>query len=213
LAKVILISVVRLVVIVAVSAAVGAGYVRARFPDFCWRCGPPLRLDLNISADDLLSAVNDAAQGGAPLVLIDARSAEEFAKGHIAANSILNVDGDKVKGAEAAAYIEKLQLVMGQQIVIYCTSRTCDLAEKTHAFMASLGFVDMKIYLDGWEGWEKAGYPTDQGPELVFGAPLSDYFAGDPALEGDSLMDDGSLSGDDLGAGTDSDGLEEGDGQ
>lgn len=171
----VLASLLRVMAILGCSVGAAGIYIETRHADLDWIPNPasdirvdPTRLEtVTISADELLARIEAELEGGDPVAIIDARSAESFAAGHIAATTIFNIPGD-----EAEAHLEKLEMLRGSDVILYCNSSTCDLSEQLYNVMQELGFEGMRIYTEGWDGWEQTGYAIDDGPELFFGAPL-----------------------------------------
>lgn len=161
---------VRLPLILAVAIAMGAIVNTVRFPEVGWRYTPPPPLPpgTRISLEQFREYV-DAAGRGELVAIVDAREPAEFAKGHVAAFNLLNVHERDV-GRKLAA----LEALQGYQLVLYCTSTTCDLAEKTMRALEAMGWSGMRIYAGGWEEWLAAKMPIDTGPETIFGRPFAD---------------------------------------
>jgi hypothetical protein len=181
-------SLVRIAVILVVSAAVGAGYATVK--------GLPWKPDLHEVAKkvELKAAVNKEherlrktvgmtleefrthiAQGGA---VIDARPKEEFEKAHLRVDSqppVLNVEPHEV-----TQHLTRLGPLMGQPIAIYCTSETCELGEELYLELERNQFFNMRIFFPGWEGIQKAGLPTVGGADAWSGDSLR---TGDDARE------------------------------
>lgn len=189
----VLASLLRVMAILGLSAAAAGIYIETRHADLNWIPDPdsdirvdPTRLQaIAISADEVLARIQAELDGGEPVAIIDARSPESFAAGHIAAATIFNIPGDA-----AEAHLEKLELLRGSDSILYCNSLTCDLSEQLYNFMQELGFEDMRIYTEGWDGWEQTGYPTDDGPELFFGAPLDAGLGDDDQMYGEDDVDE-----------------------
>jgi rhodanese-related sulfurtransferase len=99
-----------------------------------------------VSAEQILGARGAA---GAPL-LLDVRTPEEFARGHLA--GAINIPHDQLDGRTG-------ELDPEREIVVYCESGR--RAEKASAVLAAAGFADVKL-LDGhMQAWRKAGLPTE----------------------------------------------------
>lgn len=171
-----IVSLLRLATIVAVSAGAGAGWVTWKFPDLSWK--PNVRSAVEnkqvaaqaaISADEVYAAIQ-AAEAGDMIALIDARPADKFLEGHIAAPTILNIHGDERRSYDPAN-IELLR-DSGFRVILYCTSTTCHLAGLVYDMLTQeYGFTDVLIYHEGWEGWLETGFPTEAGPEKYLGGP------------------------------------------
>jgi len=81
---------------------------------------------------------------------IDARNAEEFAKGHIGNSVNIFPYEQEVK------YMEKIMTLPRDKIfVIYCTGGTCDLSHKVADDMLGAGFKNIFIFTGGWDEWNK----------------------------------------------------------
>ena len=190
-----MVSIIRIVVLVLVSAAVGAGVAIAR--------GLPWKADANevLKRSERRGAVNKEherlrnsvgmsldefrthiAQGG---VVIDARPKEEFEKGHLKLDTqppVLNVEPH-----DAMRHLPRLQPLMGQPIAIYCTSLTCELGEELYIELERNQFFSMKIFFPGWEGIQKAGLPTVGGPDTWTGeSEPAEEPAAQPVEEGET---------------------------
>jgi rhodanese-related sulfurtransferase len=157
-------SLVRILVVIGISA--GAGYFRAR--DLPWvpdtqalqakeDLHEVLRTTHNITLERFLTLIQEGA------VVIDARSAEAYAEGHLAIDCeppVLNVPADEID-----AHVTRLMDLQGLPVVLYCTSESCDYAEELYAALQQFGFVDIWIYFPGWEGIVEAGLKTATGPD------------------------------------------------
>jgi rhodanese-related sulfurtransferase len=88
-------------------------------------------------------------------VLIDARSQDEFAKGHI--RGAKNIDA-----LEVEKYFEELVAIPRDTLVIiYCNNAECHLGRTLAEFMESINFTKLYLYDDGWDGWTAAQMPVD----------------------------------------------------
>lgn len=176
LGRTILYAAFRSAAIVALSVGVGAAYIEMRFPKLRWTVdpesiavNPDVQREAFISAEQTLELVRAGMDGSQQVALIDARSHENFAEGHIAALTILNVHGDERHEYD----LTNLESIEYFTVVVYCTSNTCDLAGKVYDMLVKdLGFEDVLHYHDGWDGWLEAGYETETGPEKFLGMPL-----------------------------------------
>jgi rhodanese-related sulfurtransferase len=92
-------------------------------------------------------------------VFIDARSAEEYAQGHIrAARSLPWQDVDLNFMAVTA------DLELTTPIVTYCDGETCELSHDLALFLRDAGFTDTRVLVNGWTVWQQAGLPVESGP-------------------------------------------------
>lgn len=97
-------------------------------------------------------------------VLIDARSEDEFAKGHIrgAAN---------IPALEVEKYFEQLVAVPRDTLVIiYCNNADCHLGRTLAEFMQTISFSNLVLYDEGWDGWTGAQMPVDTTASPAGGA-------------------------------------------
>jgi rhodanese-related sulfurtransferase len=92
-------------------------------------------------------------------VFIDARSAEEYAQGHIRdARSLPWQDVDLNFMAVTA------DLELTTPIVTYCDGETCELSHDLALFLRDAGFTDTRVLVNGWTVWQQAGLPVGSGP-------------------------------------------------
>jgi rhodanese-related sulfurtransferase len=88
-------------------------------------------------------------------ILFDARSEEDYRKGHI-------TGARNVPGLDPGRYFEKLaQLPRDTLLIIYCNNPECHLGRSLAEFLSVLEFKNMVLYDDGWDGWEGAHMPVD----------------------------------------------------
>ena len=90
--------------------------------------------------------------------LIDARSEDEYAKGHIP--DAINVPYEK--------FIDYYQALTDYvprdgSVVVYCTSLTCDLGDKLMIELKLDGYENVALYRDGWDEWSEADLPVETG--------------------------------------------------
>lgn len=83
---------------------------------------------------------------------IDARSASEFAKGHIP--GAVSIPFDSFDD-HFPTILELLDA--GDQLVVYCRNRECDDALLLAAELTAMGGTDIVLYVDGFEHWSKNG--------------------------------------------------------
>ena len=89
-------------------------------------------------------------------VFLDARSLESFKNGHI-------------KGAESLPLGQFDDLIetfkkkhpANTFIVTYCSGRTCDDSHRLEELLFDQGYVNVSIFIDGYEGWKAEGYPIE----------------------------------------------------
>ncbi len=88
-------------------------------------------------------------------LFIDARTAEEFRKGHIRGSH--NIPGEDI----SPHFPEIAPLPRDTLIVVYCTGPLCNLGRMVADFLHVMEFSNVVLYDDGWEGWERAKLDRD----------------------------------------------------
>ena len=93
------------------------------------------------------------ASGGNTLVVLDVRTPEEFAAGHLA--GALNIDYKAADFRNRVAQLDKTK-----EYVVYCRSgrRSMEAAK----IMAELGFPKLYNVAGGINDWTAAGFPTEK---------------------------------------------------
>jgi rhodanese-related sulfurtransferase len=89
-------------------------------------------------------------------LFVDARSREDYEDGHIPGAVFLSVGQfDELIGA----FIDQHSL--DQPIVTYCSGRTCEDSHNLAQLLLDFGFNDVKVFIDGFPGWEAEDYPIE----------------------------------------------------
>jgi rhodanese-related sulfurtransferase len=96
----------------------------------------------------------DLQSGEAGIIVIDARTPEAYAKGHVP--GALNLPYRKIDSSTTAS------LSRDRVIVTYCDGVFCNASTKAAARLSGLGFR-VKEMLDGMDGWKREGYPVETG--------------------------------------------------
>jgi rhodanese-related sulfurtransferase/uncharacterized membrane protein YphA (DoxX/SURF4 family) len=107
------------------------------------------RMDISLEEAQKLFSAHAA-------VFIDARSAEDYAKGHIQGALSLpwhDVDLDFLNVTQ--------NLDMQAQIVTYCDGETCELSHDLALFLRDAGFLNTRVLINGWTLWQHAGLPVE----------------------------------------------------
>jgi rhodanese-related sulfurtransferase len=109
------------------------------------------RMDISLDEAEKLF-FTDAA------VFIDARSEEDYARGHIQNARCLPWHEMDLKfmGVTEALDLEML-------IVTYCDGETCELSHDLALFLRDAGFVNTRVLVNGWTLWQQAGLPVESG--------------------------------------------------
>ncbi len=105
---------------------------------------------------DPADVATDQAAGARGFVVVDARSAEAYALGHVpGALSLPHATVDE--GSTA-------RLSRDDVHVVYCWSPGCNAGDKGAAKLAALGFK-VKLMIGGWEQWQSEIGTVATGPE------------------------------------------------
>jgi len=99
---------------------------------------------------------------GPETVVIDARLAADYEKGHLDGAINLPVDANDALWEETVAKIPR-----GRPIVAYCQSLVCKYAEEVSTRLIEEGYSDIVIFKGGWAEWvEKHGKPETLEKEV-----------------------------------------------
>ena len=109
------------------------------------------RMDISLNEAEKLF-FTDAA------VFIDARSEEDYARGHI--RNARSLPWQEVD-LRFMVVTEALDLEM--PIVTYCDGETCELSHQLALFLRDAGFLNTRVLVNGWALWQKAGLPVESG--------------------------------------------------
>jgi rhodanese-related sulfurtransferase len=102
---------------------------------------------------------DDLARHGAEagFVVVDARSADDYAAGHVP--GAISLPHRTITDATVASLPAK------RLLVTYCWGPHCNAATKAAAKLAALGF-SVKEMLGGFEYWCREGYDTERGAAI-----------------------------------------------
>lgn len=89
-------------------------------------------------------------------IILDARDAAEYARGHIP--GAINIPYDRIP-----EYFDILnsQVPMDAHVVVYCRSVTCDFSDQLATELKIIGYKNVSIFSGGWDAWTRAGYPIE----------------------------------------------------
>ena len=90
------------------------------------------------------------------VLFVDARSADDYADGHIKGAYSLPV-------GEFDARIDKFMdlFALDKPIVTYCSGRTCEDSHNLAQLLINRGYQNTTVMIDGFPGWEAEGYPIE----------------------------------------------------
>ena len=89
-------------------------------------------------------------------LFVDARSTEDYQSGHIPSAISLPV-GQFDEHIES--FLKRYQ--PNQPIVTYSSGRTCEDSHHLARLLADIGFSEVRIFINGFSGWEAEGYPIE----------------------------------------------------
>ena len=89
-------------------------------------------------------------------LFVDARTRDNYDDGHIPGAVSLPV----------GQFDEHIDVFLDQHdiqqpIVTYCSGRTCEDSHNLAQLLMDFGYSDVKIFIDGYPGWEAEGYPVE----------------------------------------------------
>ncbi|MBX3394281.1 MAG: rhodanese-like domain-containing protein [Phycisphaerae bacterium] len=95
----------------------------------------------DISLEEIRLHVQDMSA-----VLIDARSPEDFAKGHV--RGAINFPAGRMDEylPEVSRNVPPEQLV-----IIYCSGASCESGDMVYEYLKQLGYRNMRVYKPGWQ--------------------------------------------------------------
>lgn len=107
---------------------------------------------LDISIDEAARLFREKAA-----VFMDARSAADYGRGHI--QGALNLPWQDIDRLFLTVTAE---LPPDTQIITYCDGETCRLSHDLAVFLRDMGYVNVKVLVNGWTVWKNANLPIDE---------------------------------------------------
>jgi len=89
-------------------------------------------------------------------VFLDARPADDYARGHIrGARSLPWQDVDRL-------FMEVTpDLESETPIITYCDGETCNLSHDLALFLKDMGFMNVRVLVNGWTVWRESHLPVE----------------------------------------------------
>jgi rhodanese-related sulfurtransferase len=90
---------------------------------------------------------------------VDARPAHEYAEGHVPGALC-------VPWQEVDEYLDALLEKVPDTnaiLVVYCDGEACALSEDLAVFLKDMGYVNVKVLVNGWTEWRTRGWPVERG--------------------------------------------------
>jgi rhodanese-related sulfurtransferase len=101
--------------------------------------------------------VHAALATGTPgFVLVDTRSPEHYAQGHLPGAVNLPPEWVDERGPRRIPNRDA-------EVIVYCSSSTCDSSAEVGARLMELGYRNVLHYAGGKKDWVKAGLPLEGG--------------------------------------------------
>jgi len=113
------------------------------------------------AAEERLQEIDSAARAREILergsvLFVDARSENAYENGHIPGAVSLPL----------GRFDERIEPFLNQYppeqpIVTYCSGRTCEDSHHLARLLTEAGYNDVRIFIDGFAGWQAEGYPVE----------------------------------------------------
>jgi rhodanese-related sulfurtransferase len=91
-------------------------------------------------------------------VFIDARSAEDYANGHIQGARSLPWHDVDIKFIDVTQDMD-----LENPVITYCDGETCELSHDLALFLRDAGFTNTRVLINGWTVWQQKGLPVEAG--------------------------------------------------
>ena len=90
-------------------------------------------------------------------VFVDARSYEAFIDGHI--KSAVSIPTNQF-----IEFIDpfKTKYPSITPVITYCSGRECNDSHELAQYLIDEGYANVKVFIDGYQEWERKGYPVEQ---------------------------------------------------
>ena len=90
-------------------------------------------------------------------LFVDARSTEDYENGHL----------PEAISWPVGQFDERIESFMNQYppnqpIITYCSGRTCQDSHHLARLLLEAGFNEVRIFIDGFPGWQAEGYPIEK---------------------------------------------------
>lgn len=95
-------------------------------------------------------------------LFVDARTADEYAAGHIP--GAVNITPDQLRGGRTPEVLPQIMMMREKQVVVYCGGGSCDASKEVAQELFGRSFLYMAVYTDGMKGWRTyPGLPISTG--------------------------------------------------
>lgn len=89
-------------------------------------------------------------------IFIDARAQDIYDEGHIEGAESLPLEQFESRIAE---FISRHPL--STPLITYCSGRTCRDSHELARLLLTVGYQDVRIFIDGYPAWQQKGYPSE----------------------------------------------------
>ena len=113
----------------------------------------PVTVDVEIKNAKTAKNIYDTKKA----VFVDARSYETFIDGHIK-NAVSIPTGEFVKFIDDF----KTKYPSTTPLITYCSGRECNDSHELAQYLMVEGYINVKVFIDGYPEWERKGYPVEQ---------------------------------------------------
>ncbi len=107
-----------------------------------------------LEIDDITQAKRIFDSGN--VLFVDARTRDDYDDGHIPGAVSLPIGQFD---ALIDAFLDQHDIE--KPIVAYCSGRTCEDSHILAQLLMDFGYSDVKVFIDGYPGWEAEGYPVE----------------------------------------------------
>ncbi len=90
------------------------------------------------------------------VLFVDARSQQNYESGHIPGAVSLPVGQFD---ARIDDFLDRYE--PDQPMVTYCSGRTCEDSHDLARLLSDFGYDDVRIFIDGFPGWQAEGHPIE----------------------------------------------------
>lgn len=146
--------------VLAVAAGLICNQVRPERLPLIADWSPAARLKA-ATGQDIVIPVEQAAEfyDTREAVFVDARSPGEYAAGHIA--GAINVPFEDVN-SHIGAFFGRVP-DKNAVVITYCDGETCSLGEDLAVLLKDIGYVNVRVLINGWTVWSGRGFPIATG--------------------------------------------------
>jgi rhodanese-related sulfurtransferase len=119
-----------------------------------------------LKEEEIISLDEAQQLWGADGVFLDARPRADYERGHIP--NAFHVPPEDF--AQAYAQVAPM-LGPDTPIICYCDGEECDLSHKLADQLRRQGHENVRILVNGWTVWNRAGLPTQSAADMEFDQP------------------------------------------